>query len=186
MSQAQGWRTILSMKKFQKSKGPVGFLDEKPSGAALDAIDRRILRALQRDGLIGNQDLAEQIGLSPPACLKRVRRLREAGVIERTVAILSPDALDYPLLTVVRVKLDGPLDDAKNAFEGRIAGSPRVMQCLLVAGEIDYVLLVRSRDVAHYQDFARRMLRAAPIRSYTSEIVLEVNKATTELPIDTG
>lgn len=85
---------------------------------------------------------------------------------------------------MVRLKLDGPLEEAKNAFEARIAGSPRVMQCLLVAGEIDYVLLVCSRDVAHYQDFARRMLRSAPVRSYTSEIVLEVNKTTTELPID--
>ena len=172
------------MKKSETTKVPLCFPEGKPSSVALDAIDRRILRVLQRDGLISNQDLAEQVGLSPPACLKRVRRLRDAEVIERTVAILSPKALDYPLLTVVRLKLDGPLDEAKNVFENRIAGSPRVMQCLLVAGEIDYILLVRSRDVAHYQDFARRMLRAAPIRSYTSEIVLEVNKATTELPID--
>jgi Lrp/AsnC family transcriptional regulator, leucine-responsive regulatory protein len=172
------------MKKSQPSKEPPGFPSEKPSRVTLDAIDRRILRVLQRDSLIGNQELAEQIGLSPPACLKRVRRLRDAGVIERTVAILSPRALDYPLLTVVRLKLDDPLDEAKSAFETRVAGSPRVMQCLLVAGEIDYILLVRSRDVAHYQDFARRMLRAAPIRSYTSEIVLEINKATTELPVD--
>lgn len=172
------------MKKSRPSKVASGFADEKRSSIALDAIDRRILRVLQGNSLIGNLELAEQIGLSPPACLKRVRRLRNAGVIERTVAILSPKALDYALLTVVRLKLDGPLDEAKSAFETRVAGSPRVLQCLLVAGEIDYILLVRSRDVAHYQDFARRMLRAAPIRSYTSEIVLEVNKATTELPID--
>ena len=67
---------------------------------ALDAIDRRIVARLQRDGSIANQTLADEIGLSPPACLKRVRRLRAAGIIERTVALLAPAALGVPLLTV--------------------------------------------------------------------------------------
>ncbi len=70
-------------------------------------------------------------------------------------------------------------------FERRMSEQPRVAQCLTVAGDIDYVVLVRSRDVAHYQDFARQMLATAPgIRSYTSEIVLEVTKWTTEIPVD--
>lgn len=152
---------------------------------ALDALDRRILRILQRDSLIANQTLADEIGLSPPACLKRVRRLRATGVIERTVAVLSPEALGYPLLTVARIKLDRPTEEAMAAFEARMAALPRVVQCLTVAGDIDYIVLVRSRDVAHYQDFARRVLATAPgVRSYTSEIVLAVNKTTTEIPID--
>ena len=106
-------------------------------------------------------------------------------MIARTVALLSPAAVGYPLLTVVRLKLEGPLEEIKTTFEARMMASPRVELCLLVAGEIDYILLVRSRDVSHYQDFARRMLRSAPgIRSYTSEIVLEINKRATELPVD--
>lgn len=153
--------------------------------AALDALDRKILRRLQRDSLIANQALADEIGLSPPACLKRVRRLREAGVIARTVALLSPDAAGYPLLTVARVKLDRPTEEAMGAFEARMSASPRVIQCLTVAGDTDYILTIRSRDVAHYQDFARRVLAASPgIRAYTSEIVLAVNKSTTEIPLD--
>jgi DNA-binding Lrp family transcriptional regulator len=151
---------------------------------ALDDIDIRILRKLQGDGLTANQILADEVGLSPPACLKRVRRLRQAGVITRTVALLSPEAMGYPLLTVVRLKLDSPDDDGMRAFEARMEASPRVIQCMLMAGEIDYILLVRSRDVAHYQEFARRMVRTAPgVRSYTSEIVLTLSKTTTELPI---
>src|SRR5262249_49167679 len=111
-------------------------------------------------------------------------RLRNAGVIARTVALLSPEAMGYPLLTVVRLKLDSPDDEGMRAFEARLAASPRVIQCMLMAGGIDYILFVRSRDVAHYQEFARRMVRAAPgVRSYTSEIVLTVSKATTEIPI---
>lgn len=151
----------------------------------LDALDLRILDILQRDSLIGNQALADQIGLSPPACLKRVRRLRTAGVIERTVSLLSADAVGCPLLTIVRVKLDRPTEENMAAFENRVSVLPSVIQCMTVSGDIDYVLLVRSRDVADYQGFARGMLATAPsIRAYTSEIVLAVNKLTTELPID--
>lgn len=171
--------------KSRHSKSPPDFQDEKPFAPVLDDIDRRILKRLQGDGLVANQILADEIGLSPPACLKRVRRLREAGVIARTVAVLSPEAVGYPLLTVVRLKLEAPTDDVMRAFEARMTASPRVLHCLLVAGDIDYILLVRSRDVAHYQEFARRMVRSAPgVRSYTSEIVLTVTKAATELPID--
>ena len=154
-------------------------------GSVLDAIDRRILGRLQRDSTISNQELAERVGLSPPACLKRVRTLRSAGVIAHTVAILSPEVMGYPMLTVARVKLELPNEAANHAFEAYMAELPRVVQCMTVAGDFDYILLIRSRDVGHYQDFARRVLKVAPgIRSYTSEIVLQVHKATTALPID--
>ncbi|HEY3719330.1 MAG TPA: Lrp/AsnC family transcriptional regulator, partial [Roseiarcus sp.] len=98
----------------------------------LDAIDRRILRVLQVDAAIANQALADEIGLSPPACLKRVRRLRVAGIIERTVALLAPGKLGYPLLTVARIKLDRPRETAMRDFERRMRELPRVAQCLTV------------------------------------------------------
>jgi Lrp/AsnC family leucine-responsive transcriptional regulator len=155
------------------------------AGPSLDAIDRRILRALQRDSLIANQDLADRVGLSPPACLKRVRRLRAQGVITDTVALLSPAALGYPLLALARVKLDRPNETTMRNFERRMQDHDRVVQCLTIAGDIDYVILVRAKDIADYQRFAREMLASAPgIRAYTSEIVLEVTKWTTEIPVD--
>jgi len=160
---------------------------ETVANTALDAIDRKILRILQRDSLIANQALADDVGLSPPACLKRVRRLRAAGVIGRTAALLAPQLLGYPLLTVARIKLDRPREKAMRDFERRMRELPRVAQCLTVAGDIDYVVLVRSKDVAHYQDFARQVLATAPgIRAYTSEIVLDVPKWTTEIPVEDG
>jgi Lrp/AsnC family leucine-responsive transcriptional regulator len=160
---------------------------EITADTSLDAIDRKILRILQRDSVIANQALADAVGLSPPASLKRVRRLRAAGVIERTAALLAPQLLGYPLLTVARIKLDRPREKAMRDFERRMRELPRVAQCLTVAGDIDYVVLVRSKDVAHYQDFARHVLATAPgIRSYTSEIVLEVPKWTTEIPVEDG
>ncbi len=161
------------------------FRNRKPNDSALDAIDRRILRALQRDGSLANQTLADEIGLSPPACLKRVRRLKAAGVIARTTAQLSPEALGFPLLSVARIKLNRPTERAMREFEQKMNALPRVTQCLTVAGDIDYVVMIRSRDVADYQDFARQVLATAPgIRSYTSEIVLAVSKWTTEIPVE--
>jgi Lrp/AsnC family leucine-responsive transcriptional regulator len=160
---------------------------DSSSDTSVDAIDRKILRILQRDSLIANQALADEVGLSPPACLKRVRRLRAAGVVERTVALLAPERLGYPLLTVARIKLERPREKAMREFERRMRELPRVAFCLTVAGDIDYILLVRSRDVAHYQDFARQVLTTAPgIRAYSSDIVLEVPKWTTEVPVDDG
>jgi DNA-binding Lrp family transcriptional regulator len=163
--------------------------NRKPAESApaplLDAIDRKILRRLQQDAAISNQALADEVGLSPPACLKRVRRLRAAGIIRRTAALLAAEALGYPLLTVARIKLERPREKAMQDFERRMRALPRVAQCLTVAGDIDYIVLVRSRDVAHYQDFARHVLATAPgIRAYTSEIVLDVPKWTTEVPVD--
>jgi Lrp/AsnC family transcriptional regulator, leucine-responsive regulatory protein len=151
----------------------------------IDAIDRRIVSILQKDSLIADQDLAEMIGLSPPACLKRVRQLRKTGVIKRTVALLSPALTGFPLLTVIRVKLELHVKNAADKFEKLMAAQPRVQQCLMVVGEFDYVLLVRSRDVNHDQEYAREVLAAAPgIRSYASEIVLSIPKDTTEMPLD--
>ena len=160
---------------------------ESATDLPLDAIDRKILRILQRDSLIANQALADEVGLSPPACLKRVRRLRAAGVIQRTAALLAAERLGYPLLTVARIKLERPREKAMRDFEQRMRALPRVALCLTVAGDIDYVLLVRSKNVADYQAFARHVLATAPgIRSYTSEIVLEVPKWTTEIPVEDG
>lgn len=158
---------------------------EEPA-QVFDAIDRRIMNILQRGSLIANQDLAERIGLSPPACLKRVRQLRRTGVIGRAAALLSPALTGFPLLTVIRVKLELHVKNAADKLEKLMVALPRVQQCLMVAGDFDYVLLVRSRDVNHYQEFARDVLAAAPgIRSYAGEIVLSIAKDSTEIPIDT-
>ena len=180
--------SFLTFEKFGGAESGFHLRIQKPADPTdtpLDAIDRRILRALQCDAAIANQALADEISLSPPACLKRVRRLRVAGIIERTVALIAPEKLGYPLLTVVRIKLDRPQETVMRDFERRMRELPRVAQCLTVAGDIDYLILVRSRDVAHYQDFARQILATAPgIRSYTSEVVLEVTKWTTEIPVE--
>jgi Lrp/AsnC family leucine-responsive transcriptional regulator len=125
---------------------------------ALDAIDRRILDALQRDNQITNLELAERVGLSPPPCLRRVRRLREAGVIIRDVALVDPARVGQTILAFVGVELDRQREDVLASFERKIAAEPNVQQCYFVSGEIDYLLVVTCRDMESYNAFARRVL----------------------------
>jgi Lrp/AsnC family transcriptional regulator, leucine-responsive regulatory protein len=151
----------------------------------LDAIDRRILGVLQHDSLIANQDLADRVGLSPPACLKRVRRLRAGKVIVGTVALVAPEAVGYPVLVLARVKLERPREEMMEQFERKMIALPQVIQCLTVAGDIDYIIVVRARSIEDYQAFSRTVFATDPsIRSYTSEIVLDVPKWTTKVPLD--
>jgi Lrp/AsnC family leucine-responsive transcriptional regulator len=129
-----------------------------PPPAALDAIDRRILDVLQEDNQITNLALAEKVGLSPPACLKRVRRLREEAVIVRDVAIVDPARVGQSIVAFVGVELDRQREDVLAAFERKMAAEPEVQQCYFVSGEIDYLLVVTCSDMEAYNGFARRVL----------------------------
>jgi Lrp/AsnC family leucine-responsive transcriptional regulator len=104
----------------------------------LDAADRRILDVLQDDNQITNLALADKIGLSPPACLKRVRRLRADKVIVKDVAVLDPESVGHSIVAFVGVELDRQREDVLAAFERRIATEPEVQQCYFVSGDIDY------------------------------------------------
>ena len=129
--------------------------------------------------------LADRVGLSPPACLKRVRRLRARGVIQATVVLIAPEAAGYPILVMVRVKLERPQAANMQDFERKMQALPQVVQCLTVAGDIDYVVLLRARDVASYQAFARDVFAADPgIRSYATDMVLDAPKWITTVPLD--
>jgi Lrp/AsnC family leucine-responsive transcriptional regulator len=125
---------------------------------ALDAIDRRILDALQEDNQVTNLALAEVVGLSPPACLKRVRRLRDDGVIVKDVAIVDPDKVGRAIVAFVGVELDRQREDVLAAFERKMTAEPEVQQCYFVSGEIDYLLVVTCGDMEAYNAFARRVL----------------------------
>jgi Lrp/AsnC family leucine-responsive transcriptional regulator len=151
----------------------------------LDNIDRNILRLLQRDNRIPNQDLARDVGLSPPACLKRVRRLRESGVILADTATVDPRALGYQVMVLAYMSLERPREDLGQAFERKIRAMPQVLQCWKVAGETDFVMLVCARSLEEYQAFARDVLASdMNLRDYRSDIVLGEVKPRAPLPVD--
>jgi Lrp/AsnC family leucine-responsive transcriptional regulator len=127
----------------------------------LDAADRRLLNLLQEDASLTNQALAERAHLSPPTCLRRVRRLVEAGVIERQVAILAPDLATSGLTAIVEVTLDRQAAEWMAAFEERIAAEPAVQQCYRVSPGPDFVLVLHVADMAAYHALAHRVFTAA-------------------------
>jgi Lrp/AsnC family leucine-responsive transcriptional regulator len=150
----------------------------------IDATDRAILRALQTDGRMTNQALAEACNLSPAACHERVRRLRERGYIKGTVAVLDPGLLDRALLIFVEVVLDRTTGEVFDAFASAVRTMPEVTECHMVAGGFDYLIKARVKDMTAYRAFLGDTLVNLPgVRETRTYAVLEEVKNTHVLPI---
>ena len=138
-----------------------------------DAIDRKILDRLQRDGRTSNQDLSQAVGLSPSPCLRRVRALEEAGIITSYVALLSPEAVGLPVTAFVRVRLSSQDDRHLAEFESAVVGFPEIMVCYLMTGESDYQLRVQVESLAAFEEFLRQKLtRIACVAGVNSSFAL--------------
>ncbi len=152
--------------------------------APLDRIDRAILRVLQADAAITNAALSERVHLSPAATLRRVEKLREAGIIRRTVAVLDPAKVDMTTLIIVGVVLDRSTPSDFGAFEAAANGIPGCLECHLVAGEFDYFLVLRTRDIAHFNRLhAAEIIRLPGVRQIRTFFVLKEILSTTALPV---
>lgn len=150
----------------------------------LDSIDRAILRTLQREAKIQNIDLAERVGLSPSPCLRRVRLLEEAGVIERYAAQLNPGKVGYGLTFFARVWVTGPDVDTIAAFSEDIMKLPEVVECYMLAGECDFLLKIIADDLEAYRRFrVEKLGRIKCIRDIKSDIPMQKIKHTWEIPI---
>lgn len=127
----------------------------------LDAIDLQLLERLQTDASLSNQALAELVHVSPPTCLRRVKRLHEAGLIEREIAVLSVDALapiiGHGLCAVVEITLDRQDQEALEAFELKVARDDAVQQCYRVSPGPDFCLVVHARDMPDYLALTQRL-----------------------------
>jgi len=139
---------------------------------ALDQIDRRILAALQANGRISNLELAEQVGLSPTPCSRRIKRLEETGVIEGYAARISPAALGFGICVMVSVRLAKQSPDAASQFLTAIQGRPEITECLLVTGNVDYLLRVWVTDIEALRSFITEALQSIPCVAETSTMVI--------------
>lgn len=128
----------------------------------LDDIDRHLLALLQQDGRATNQDLADEVGLSPSACLRRVRRLEETGVIAGYTAVLAPAVTGAARTVVVEVSLTSQHEDALHAFEVAAADVPGLRSCHLLAGDADYLIVLGVQDVDAYEVIHREHLARLP------------------------
>ena len=113
----------------------------------LDEIDRRILRVLQRDGRIQNTELAKKVGLSPSPCLRRVRLLEEAGVIDRYIAVVNPAKIGKGLMLFARIGLKTQDEDTIAHFAREVAKLPQVVECHLMLGDYDALVRVVAADI---------------------------------------
>ncbi|WP_181700643.1 Lrp/AsnC family transcriptional regulator [Chthonobacter albigriseus] len=149
-----------------------------------DEIDRRILRALQDDGRLSNVELADKVGLSASPCLRRVRRLEEAGVITGYRASLDRAALGLGLTVFVNVKVERHDEEYATAFRNALLALPEVISAHLVSGEADFLLQVVLPDLAAYEMFlVKTLLRLPGVKDIRSNFAIQTVKGEALLPL---
>ncbi len=151
----------------------------------LDSIDRAILAALQRDARLSNQALAQQIHLSPSACLRRVKRLEDEGVIDRVVALLNPKAIGKPGTSYTIINVERMTPAALAEFEQAVKDSPDILDCFYVAGSNDYLLRFAYRDAEDLERVHTQVLMQLPgVARANSMLVLRTVKRSTAFPLE--
>ena len=150
----------------------------------LDRIDRAILKQLQHDASISNVSLAAKVKLSAPACLRRVERLKEMGLIRGVVALLNPKAVGAGMLVVIGIVLDRSTPETFADFEKAAQRVSGCMECHVVTGEFDYFMLVRTRDSESFNRLhAEQLLYLPGVRQVRTFMVLKEILSTTEFPL---
>jgi DNA-binding Lrp family transcriptional regulator len=150
----------------------------------LDAIDKRILSALQKDGRLSNVQLAEQIGLSESACLRRVRLLEQNGIIDRYAMLIDQAAIGKPGNVFVQVTLEGQQQEKLQLFEEEIGKVKEVMECYLMSGDSDYLLRIIVRDNEDYMRIHNRLTSLPGVLRVQSSFALKTVLKKTQLPLD--
>ena len=151
----------------------------------LDRTDRRILDALQQDGTLNNQQLAEAIGLSPSPCLRRVRALEESGIIRQRVTVLDHKKLGLSLTAIILIGMDRHTPERFEAFEQQVAQYPEVQECYLITGQdADDMLKVVVPDMDQYHQFLLNQITRIPgVSGVHSSFVLRRVIDSTALPL---
>lgn len=156
-----------------------------PRIVGLDRTDRRILAILQREADLTHAALAERVHLSPTAAMRRVERLKREGYIRGTVALLDPAKVEMPTLVFVGVVLDRSTPDSFAAFEAAAKGLTGCLECHLVAGEFDYFLVVRTKDIERFNHLhGDAIIRLPGVRQTRTFFVLNEVVSTTALPVE--
>jgi Lrp/AsnC family transcriptional regulator, leucine-responsive regulatory protein len=157
----------------------------------IDSIDLQLLSSLQRDASLSNLALAEQVHISPPTCLRRVKRLHELKLIEKQVAIVNPDrlaaVLGGGLTAMVEITLDQQNAEIWEQFEARVAQEDRVQQCYRVSPGPDFCLVVHALDMQDYLALTQRLFTAdANVRNVKAFFSVKRSKFGAELPLPTA
>lgn len=160
---------------------------EKPQRNKMDSFDARILEIIQLDDRISTEKIADKIGLSSSAVQRRIRQMRNDGVIHAEVAVVTPEAVGRMIMSVVGVTIDKerPLAKALKEFRDLMLASPEVMQVYDVTGESDFIVIVSAKDMLDYEEISRRLFMENPnIRRYKSSVVIRRIKYGMSIPIE--
>tara|TARA_Y100001956_G_scaffold77426_1_gene87749 strand:+ start:710 stop:1186 length:477 start_codon:yes stop_codon:yes gene_type:complete len=151
----------------------------------IDRLDRKILAVLQTNNRIANVDLAEEVGLSPPACLKRVKRLREGKVIVGDVSIINPVLAGNKMTLIVSIEMERDRGDIYSIFRQSVEKAPEVTQCYQITGGYDFMLIVSVPDIQAYERFIERVLHQdRNIRKFHTSVSTKTVKFSTQVNLD--
>ena len=150
---------------------------------AIDSIDRRILRLLQRDAALSVAEIAEQVGLSTTPCWRRIQNLEKAGVIRGRVALLARERLNVGVTVFVSLKAGRHSHDWLEDFARNVAGIEEVVEFYRMSGDVDYLLKIVVPDIAAYDGVYKRLIKAADFADVSSAFAMEEIKYSTELPL---
>ncbi|MFJ7565428.1 Lrp/AsnC family transcriptional regulator [Herminiimonas sp. NPDC097707] len=151
----------------------------------LDKVDRKLLNLLQKDNQMPTRILADKVHISQPTCLRRIRDMRDAGIISADVAMIDPFALGYGMLAFLEVSLANQSDEHMLEFETRMNKEAEVMQCYFVSGDYDYFLVVHVVDMDAYYQFVRRAISGSGnVRHFQSRFPMKRAKFDTRIALD--
>ena len=160
-------------------------LSSKSISVKLDRIDKSIIRELQNNGRIQNNDLAKEIGLSPSSCLRRVKLLEEAGVIQNYTTVVDPQKIGLQLILFSRIWLVGQDAETIDTFIEAMKELPQVMECYIILGECDAMLKVVVPDLESYREFqSTHLTKKNGITSVKTDLPSQIIKQSFQLPLD--
>ena len=151
----------------------------------MDLFDAKLLKLVQHNNRLTADQLAQAVGLSPSACQRRLRRLRETGAIVADISVLAPNVIGRRLTAIMRVSLDTARPDIVDRFKRSALQRPEVMQCYNTAGEADFVLVVTARDMPEFEEISHQFYTENPhIRKLTTNMVIDRVKVGLAVPVD--
>lgn len=150
----------------------------------IDEFDRRILRTLQESPDLPVAEIAEQVGLSPTPCWRRIKRLEQAGIISGRAVLINSAAMGYEISVFAYIKLKQHDERTLEAFEEKILEHPEIVECFSMSGDIDYIIRILSKNIKDYEIIIKRVVLHLPgVQSINSSFALKCIKLTTKVPI---
>ncbi|PJG49577.1 AsnC family transcriptional regulator [Sphingobium sp. LB126] len=150
----------------------------------IDAIDRKIIAALQEDATLSHADLAEKVGASSASCWRRIKALESAGILAGTVRLVDPEKIGLGVNVLCNIRMRSHAQESRRAFEQFVDGRPEIVECFSMSGEWDYLLRIVVADVADYNRFLMMtLLGHSSVAGAASHFALSMTKFTTALPV---